>query len=143
MQQNRSEERTYHVPVMLDECLEGLNIRPDGVYVDVTFGGGTEGEKVITGDIEADIGNIDLLKKLLWKSITESGVTQTNIIIVEEQESRVLSVVTSFLVAETRILGVVPGFSPLITINNILHQTDTGTHRTSLTEDVVKQLRSK
>ena len=31
---------TYHVPVMLNECLEGLNIRPDGVYVDVTFGGG-------------------------------------------------------------------------------------------------------
>lgn len=31
---------TYHIPVMLHECLEGLNIHPDGVYVDVTFGGG-------------------------------------------------------------------------------------------------------
>lgn len=31
---------TYHVPVMLKECMEGLNIRPDGKYVDVTFGGG-------------------------------------------------------------------------------------------------------
>src|SRR5690606_23023164 len=31
---------TYHVPVMLKECLDGLNINPDGVYVDVTFGGG-------------------------------------------------------------------------------------------------------
>lgn len=31
---------TYHVPVMLQECLDGLAIRPDGVYVDVTFGGG-------------------------------------------------------------------------------------------------------
>lgn len=30
----------YHVPVMLNECLEGLKIRPDGIYVDVTFGGG-------------------------------------------------------------------------------------------------------
>lgn len=30
----------YHVPVMLAECIEGLNIRPDGTYVDVTFGGG-------------------------------------------------------------------------------------------------------
>ena len=30
----------YHIPVMLQECLEGLNINPDGVYVDVTFGGG-------------------------------------------------------------------------------------------------------
>lgn len=30
----------YHVPVMLRESLEGLDIRPDGIYVDVTFGGG-------------------------------------------------------------------------------------------------------
>ncbi|MFA7274271.1 MAG: 16S rRNA (cytosine(1402)-N(4))-methyltransferase RsmH [Crocinitomicaceae bacterium] len=30
----------YHIPVMLDECLNGLNINPDGIYVDVTFGGG-------------------------------------------------------------------------------------------------------
>ncbi|MCD8194059.1 MAG: 16S rRNA (cytosine(1402)-N(4))-methyltransferase RsmH [Tannerellaceae bacterium] len=33
-------EICYHVPVMLQESLEGLNIAPDGVYVDVTFGGG-------------------------------------------------------------------------------------------------------
>ncbi|WP_026999366.1 16S rRNA (cytosine(1402)-N(4))-methyltransferase RsmH [Eisenibacter elegans] len=31
---------TYHIPVLRDACLEGLNIRPDGTYVDVTFGGG-------------------------------------------------------------------------------------------------------
>lgn len=31
---------SYHTPVMLKECLDGLNIRPDGTYVDVTFGGG-------------------------------------------------------------------------------------------------------
>ena len=30
----------YHTPVLLNECLEGLNIHPDGVYADVTFGGG-------------------------------------------------------------------------------------------------------
>lgn len=30
----------YHVPVMLSECIEALNIQPDGIYVDVTFGGG-------------------------------------------------------------------------------------------------------
>jgi len=30
----------YHVPALLDESIRGLNIRPDGIYVDVTFGGG-------------------------------------------------------------------------------------------------------
>ncbi len=30
----------YHIPAMLKETVEGLNIRPEGVYVDVTFGGG-------------------------------------------------------------------------------------------------------
>ena len=35
-----SSETGYHVRVMLQQCIEGLAIRPDGVYVDVTFGGG-------------------------------------------------------------------------------------------------------
>ena len=30
----------YHKPVMLKECIEALNINPEGIYVDVTFGGG-------------------------------------------------------------------------------------------------------
>ncbi len=30
----------YHSPVMLKECIEGLQLNPDGIYVDVTFGGG-------------------------------------------------------------------------------------------------------
>ena len=30
----------YHIPALLDESIKGLNISPDGVYVDVTFGGG-------------------------------------------------------------------------------------------------------
>ncbi len=30
----------YHTPVMLNECIKGLNIKPGGVYVDCTFGGG-------------------------------------------------------------------------------------------------------
>lgn len=30
----------YHIPVMLQECIDALNINPDGTYVDVTFGGG-------------------------------------------------------------------------------------------------------
>lgn len=33
-------DNVYHIPAMLQETIEGLNIKPDGVYVDVTFGGG-------------------------------------------------------------------------------------------------------
>jgi 16S rRNA (cytosine1402-N4)-methyltransferase len=69
MEKNRSE---YHIPVMLDECLEGLNINPDGVYVDVTFGGGGHSKaifeqlspkgKLIVFDQDSDV------KANLWEA---------------------------------------------------------------------------
>jgi 16S rRNA (cytosine1402-N4)-methyltransferase len=37
----------YHNPVMLQECIDGLNIRPDGTYVDVTFGGGGHSKAIM------------------------------------------------------------------------------------------------
>lgn len=37
----------YHNPVMLQECIEGLKIKPDGVYVDVTFGGGGHSREIL------------------------------------------------------------------------------------------------
>ncbi len=39
--------KDYHVPVMLSECIEGLSIKPDGIYVDATFGGGGHSREVI------------------------------------------------------------------------------------------------
>jgi 16S rRNA (cytosine1402-N4)-methyltransferase len=53
----------YHRPVMLDQCIEGLNIKPEGIYVDVTFGGGghsfailerIKGGRLIAFDQDAD-----------------------------------------------------------------------------------------
>lgn len=33
-------ESVYHIPVMLEECLEAMQIKPNGIYLDVTMGGG-------------------------------------------------------------------------------------------------------
>lgn len=38
----------YHDPVMLEECVEGLNINPGGVYADVTFGGGGHSRAILS-----------------------------------------------------------------------------------------------
>ena len=38
---------TYHKPVMLTECIDALNIDPEGVYVDVTFGGGGHSMRIL------------------------------------------------------------------------------------------------
>lgn len=37
----------YHNPVLLKECIDGLNINPEGVYVDVTFGGGGHSREIL------------------------------------------------------------------------------------------------
>lgn len=38
---------SYHNPVMLKECINGLNIKPNGVYVDATFGGGGHSKAIL------------------------------------------------------------------------------------------------
>lgn len=40
-------EQTYHVPVLLNESIEGMNIQPGGTYVDVTFGGGGHSKEIL------------------------------------------------------------------------------------------------
>jgi 16S rRNA (cytosine1402-N4)-methyltransferase len=65
-------DQAYHRPVMLAQCMAGLDLRPDGRYVDVTFGGGGHSarilEKLTTGhlfsfdqdaDAEAEAGKLE------------------------------------------------------------------------------------
>ncbi len=42
------EELTYHVPVLLKESVDGMNICPNGTYVDVTFGGGGHSREILS-----------------------------------------------------------------------------------------------
>ena len=38
----------YHSPVLLNESIKGLNIKPEGTYVDVTFGGGGHSKSILS-----------------------------------------------------------------------------------------------
>ena len=39
---------TYHIPALHKESIDGLNIKPDGIYVDVTFGGGGHSKEILS-----------------------------------------------------------------------------------------------
>jgi 16S rRNA (cytosine1402-N4)-methyltransferase len=59
----------YHLPVMLNECIEGLQINPAGIYVDVTFGGGGHSRKMLeqitTGRLVAFDQDKDSLQNII------------------------------------------------------------------------------
>lgn len=38
----------YHIPVLLNECMDLLDIKPDGIYVDLTFGGGGHSREILS-----------------------------------------------------------------------------------------------
>ena len=41
-------EQIYHIPVLLDERVSGMNIQPGGIYVDATFGGGGHSKEILS-----------------------------------------------------------------------------------------------
>ena len=42
------DEAVYHVPVLLKACVDGLQVKPDGVYADLTFGGGGHSREILS-----------------------------------------------------------------------------------------------
>ncbi|MFG6386327.1 MAG: 16S rRNA (cytosine(1402)-N(4))-methyltransferase RsmH [Muribaculaceae bacterium] len=40
-------QEVYHIPALLPQCLEGLKLKPDGVYVDATYGGGGHSRAIV------------------------------------------------------------------------------------------------
>jgi len=58
----------YHEPVLLNESVEGLEIKPEGIYVDVTFGGGGHSREILkkltTGKLVAFDKDIDAMNNL-------------------------------------------------------------------------------
>ena len=54
------EEQTYHIPVLLNESIEGMNLHPGGIYVDVTFGGGGHSKEILRqGDESISLFSFD------------------------------------------------------------------------------------
>ena len=67
----QNNDYTYHNPVMLQECLDGLDINPEGTYIDVTFGGGGHSkaifDKLTTGRLISFDQDPDA-KKNAWEA---------------------------------------------------------------------------
>jgi 16S rRNA (cytosine1402-N4)-methyltransferase len=59
----------YHIPVLLEDSVGGLNIDPTGIYVDVTYGGGGHSRKIIdqltTGKLIAFDQDVDALENVI------------------------------------------------------------------------------
>lgn len=51
-------QETYHVPVLLNESINGLNIHQNGIYIDVTFGGGGHSREIFRQIVESGGGHL-------------------------------------------------------------------------------------
>ncbi len=63
----------YHVPIMLQQVIEGLKINPSGIYVDCTFGGGGHSKAILnklndTGKLIAFDQDEDAKKKPAYRT---------------------------------------------------------------------------
>ena len=72
-------EPTYHVPVMLDASVDGLNIQRGGVYVDVTFGGGGHSREILRRLALTEEGSLNAAPKGHLYSFDQDADAEQNI----------------------------------------------------------------
>lgn len=77
------EEQTYHIPVLLKESIDGLDIKQGGVYVDVTFGGGGHSREILrrlngTGHLFSFDQDEDAERNIISKDDTASSNNTDN-----------------------------------------------------------------
>ncbi|CAI8354750.1 MAG: Ribosomal RNA small subunit methyltransferase H [Cryomorphaceae bacterium] len=68
----------YHNPVLLNECIHGLNIKPTGIYVDVTFGGGGHSKLILKNLIGGKLYAFDQDKNAQENALPEDGFKLIN-----------------------------------------------------------------
>jgi 16S rRNA (cytosine1402-N4)-methyltransferase len=113
----------YHDPVLLQACLEGLNIRPDGVYVDVTFGGGGHSKAIL-----AQLGPKGRLISFdrdrdAWKNAASLGPSEGG---VKDDRFTLVKADFRWLKNHLRFLHAIPVDGLLADLGVSSHQFDTG-----------------
>ena len=68
----------FHIPVMLDESINGLNINPLGVYVDVTYGGGGHSNQILSRINGGHLFSFDQDKMAISNKINNDSLTLIN-----------------------------------------------------------------
>jgi 16S rRNA (cytosine1402-N4)-methyltransferase len=120
---------SYHVPVLLNACLEGLQIQPNGIYVDVTFGGGGHSRHIFkqldtTGRLIAFDQDPDALANL-WEANNFNFVAAN----------------FAFLQNHLRLLGIKQVDGILADLGVSWHQFDTAQRGFSIREDAPLDMR--
>ncbi|MEQ8474512.1 MAG: 16S rRNA (cytosine(1402)-N(4))-methyltransferase RsmH [Marinoscillum sp.] len=112
---------TYHVPVMLKECIDALGIKPNGIYVDVTFGGG--------GHTRAILEKLDSGMLYAFDQDADAKANAENPEIIGEQQKRSFTFVESnfrFLKRQLRFHGVKQVDGIIADLGVSSHQLDEG-----------------
>jgi len=120
---------SYHVPVLLNACLEGLQIQPNGIYVDVTFGGG--------GHSRAIFKQLDASGRLI--AFDQDPDALANLL--DASNFNFVAANFAFLQNHLRLLGIKQVDGILADLGVSSHQFDTAQRGFSIREDAPLDMR--